>query len=115
MSMSWVHPLLFPESFHGTEIFSGLMGHPLREKSFEIFCRSFSSLDLSITGTPSTTRMLSKPSSDWTWYLHEKLETSVGRSGLANVLCFNVRVVDVLIVVCGAVYAVDSHDEQVDV
>lgn len=48
---------------------SVLIGAPFLENSFEILARSFSSFDLSIIGTPSTTMVLSKPSSYWTWYL----------------------------------------------
>jgi hypothetical protein len=67
-----IYPLLSPVlSFHGTEISSGFIATPLRVNSFAIFVKSFSSFDLSMTGTPSTTRMLSKPSSRRTWYLYE--------------------------------------------
>jgi hypothetical protein len=54
----WTHPWLFPVlSFHGMEISSGLMTAPFRVNSFVIFAKSFSSFDLSMVGTPSTTRM----------------------------------------------------------
>lgn len=53
-----LYPLLLPVfSFQGTEMSSGLIAAPFRVNSFEIFARSFSSLDLSMMGTPSTTRM----------------------------------------------------------
>lgn len=66
----WPHPLLFPvASSQGTEISSGLIGAPFFANSFAILAKSFSSFDLSMTGTPSTTRIVSKPSSYWTWYL----------------------------------------------
>jgi hypothetical protein len=70
----WVatYSRLFPVlSFHSTEISSGFIAAPFRVNTFAIFVKSFSSLDLSMTGTPSTTRMLSKPSSRRTWYLYE--------------------------------------------
>lgn len=71
------HPLLFPVvSSQGTNISSALTEMPFRENSFAILTRSLSSLLLSITGTPSTTMMLSKPSSNWTLYLE-----SGGQSG----------------------------------
>jgi hypothetical protein len=56
----WVraYPWLFPVlSFHGTEISSDLIAAPFRVNSLAIFVKSLSSFDLSITGTPSTTRM----------------------------------------------------------
>lgn len=64
----WLCPVL---SLHGMEISSGLIAAPLRVNSFEIFDRSFSTFDLSILGTPSTTRMWSKPSSRRILYLEE--------------------------------------------
>ncbi len=47
------------------------MAAPFRVNSFTIFDKSFSSFDLSMTGTPSTTRMWLKPSSRRTLYLKE--------------------------------------------
>jgi hypothetical protein len=68
----WTYPWLFPIlSFHGMEISSTLIAAPFRVNSFDIFDKSFSSFDLSITGIPSTTRMWSKPSSRRTLYLGE--------------------------------------------
>ena len=58
MGLRGLYPLLFPVfSFQGTEISSGFIAAPFRVNSFAIFANSFSSFDLSMTGTPSTTRM----------------------------------------------------------
>ena len=49
-------------------------------------------------------RMLSRPSSYWTWYLREiRSELAGNRKDQADTLCFNVGVVDVLVVVGDAV------------
>lgn len=72
--------LLFAASSHGTEMASGLIEAPFLVNSFAIFATSFSSLLLSMTGIPSTTKMLSKPSSRLTWYLENKMVNA--QSGL---------------------------------
>jgi hypothetical protein len=60
----WTHPLLLSlRSSQGTNTSSTFMGAPFLENSLEIFASSLSSLLLSITGTPSTTNVLSSPSS----------------------------------------------------
>lgn len=67
---------------------------PFLENSLVILVNSLSSFDLSITGTPSTTRVLSKLSSYWTWYLRENwLKVQEGYKNI-NSLSLNVRVVN---------------------
>lgn len=64
------HPLLLSfASSQGTKMSSCLIGAPFLENSLAIFTRSLSSLLLSMIGIPSTTNVLSKSSSKWTWYL----------------------------------------------
>lgn len=70
--ISKTHPLLFPvASFQGINISPGLHGAPFFENSLAIFERSLSALSLSMTGTPSTTTILSSPSSSCTRYLFQ--------------------------------------------
>lgn len=52
---------------------SGLILAPFLLNSLLIFASSLSSFDLSMTGTPSTTRMLSKPSWISTLYLNQNI------------------------------------------
>ena len=64
------HPLLLPVfSSHGINISSGFTGAPFLPNSLDILASSFSAFEGSITGTPSRTTTLSRPSSSSTWYL----------------------------------------------
>lgn len=65
-----MYPLLLPaDSSHGIWISIGLIVTPFLENSLQTFVRSLSSLSLPMMGTPSTTSILSKPSSCFTSYL----------------------------------------------
>ena len=95
----YAYPLLLPVfSPKGTTMSSGLIFEPFFPNSLLIFARSFSSFELSMTGMPSTTRMLSNPSSNSTLYLDKTSSRKQGWVTESHKLCFNVGVVNVLII-----------------
>ena len=71
-------------SSHGTNISSVFTGAPFLPKSFAILASSLSRFDASITGTPSTTKILSNPSSYSTLYLYQQKVGSISHSSLQS-------------------------------